>query len=966
MGIGSGERVRRCAWRLAPAIVVALALTPASAPAAPTPGPYGQNDFGGFRNILPPGQGQTVNAAEIAAFLSPVGTRPPHDQDQLEMYEDLVYSTPGLSNSNLDDFFKDATFGTQPGDVEGAPYSPRDDVTIVRDNFGVPHIYGGPPSGDPGAGGRPGAMFGAGYVAGEDRMFFIDALRHAGRAELASFAGGSEGNREMDRSVWADTPYRESELNMQYELGDELYGEAGEQIQDDVENYVAGINAYIADAQTNPLLMPGEYALLGHPAGPDPWEVSDVISIASLVAGIFGKGGGNEVNSALVLEKARKRFGKRKGMKVFKDFRRANDKEAPTTVKKRRFPYGKVSKKARKKLRKGLPDKGTTREHQVLVSSSGGGQAQSEPQLPDIGDLLGNLGQLGGGSNALLVSGRESESGRPVAVMGPQVSYYTPQILMEQDIHAPGGTAGPPVDARGTSFPGTNLYVQLGHGRDYAWSATSAGQDIVDTFAVRLCEPDGSSPSMSSMYYKFRGECLPIDVLTKTNAWTMSPGDPTPSGSETYRAERTAMGIVTHRARIKGKPTVFTRNRATYFHEVDGALGFADFNNPEAMESPAEFMQSACRISYTFNWFYADNEHIAYFNSGINPVRSKKAHPDFPTPGKRGYEWRGWVPPSDDILDGGTLNPNNVDPRSNLSAQEPCAEHPQTLDQKFISSWNNKQARGYRAADDNYYYGPVHRSLRLDERIRARIKGGGEVDPAELVDAMEDAGTVDLRGSEVLRELLKVLKPKKVKDNQVKNALRTLKAWKKSGAHRRDKDANGTYEDTEAVRIMDAWWPRLLKAEFKPKLGGKLFKAVESMIPFHDAPGPLGSAFFDGWYGYVDKDLRMLLAKKAKGKKAQKVKGKFSRVYCGGGKLRKCRKRLSKSLGEALDHTSNAELYPPDDDRDPSECEEEGLGDAQWCFDAVRHTATGAITQPPIHWIDRPTFQQVVEVEGHR
>ncbi|MGZ4271632.1 MAG: penicillin acylase family protein, partial [Solirubrobacteraceae bacterium] len=47
--------------------------------------------------------------------------------------------------------------------------------------------------------------------------------------------------------------------------------------------------------------------------------------------------------------------------------------------------------------------------------------------------------------------------------MGPQVGYYVPQILMEEDLHGPG------VDARGASFPGVNLYVELGHGRDYAW-----------------------------------------------------------------------------------------------------------------------------------------------------------------------------------------------------------------------------------------------------------------------------------------------------------------------------------------------------------------------------------------------------------------------------------------------------------------------------------------------------------------
>ncbi len=120
---------------------------------------------------------------------SPTSSRrargPAHNSDQLQMYEDLVYATPGLTEAQLTDYFKDATFGVKPEDVERV-YSPRDDVTIVRDRFGVPHIYGAT---------RAATEFGAGYVAAEDRMFFIDALRHAGRAQLASFAGGSRGQR---------------------------------------------------------------------------------------------------------------------------------------------------------------------------------------------------------------------------------------------------------------------------------------------------------------------------------------------------------------------------------------------------------------------------------------------------------------------------------------------------------------------------------------------------------------------------------------------------------------------------------------------------------------------------------------------------------------------------------------------------------------------------------------------------
>src|ERR671922_307309 len=69
--------------------------------------------------------------------------------------------------------------------------------------------------------------YGTGYVGAEDRLFVMDVLRHAGRAQLSSFAGGAEGNREMDREQWEIAPYTEADLQRQYEMGDDVYGEGG-------------------------------------------------------------------------------------------------------------------------------------------------------------------------------------------------------------------------------------------------------------------------------------------------------------------------------------------------------------------------------------------------------------------------------------------------------------------------------------------------------------------------------------------------------------------------------------------------------------------------------------------------------------------------------------------------------------------------------------------------------------------
>src|SRR3954470_3775657 len=311
------------------AAVALLTLLLAAATAAGAPQAYQENDYKGFVNILPPGENGFDNAAQLAAFQAN-GTYPPHANDQLAMYGDLVHVAPNLKAADIDKYFKDGSFGVKPDDIERT-YSPRSDVTILRDKgFGTGHVYGDT---------RSGTMFGAGYIAAEDRLFFIDVLRHLGRAQLTSFAGGAEGNQAFDEDQWSIAPYTEDDLQRQYDQLDDLYGAEGKQIQDDAQDYVDGVNAYIDQAKLNPNLMPGEYAAINQPTGPTPWKATDIIATAALVGGIFGKGGGRELPSALVLQEARKRYGKSKGNRVWSDFRSAEDPAAPTTVHTKRFTY---------------------------------------------------------------------------------------------------------------------------------------------------------------------------------------------------------------------------------------------------------------------------------------------------------------------------------------------------------------------------------------------------------------------------------------------------------------------------------------------------------------------------------------------------------------------------------------------------------------------------------------------------
>ena len=152
---------------------------------------------------------------------------------------------------------------------------------------------------------------------------------------------------------------------------------------------------------------------------------------------------------------------------------------------------------------------------------------------------------------------------------------------------------------------------------------------------------------------------------------------------------------------------------------------------------------------------------------------------------------------------------------------------------------------------------------------------------------------------------------------------------------------------------MDAWWPRWLRAEFKPALGKELFDRLVAVHPLDNPPvnegDHVGSAWQDGWYSIAQKDLRKLLH--------PRTKAQWSRAYCGKGRRGACRSALAASLADALKVDPKV-LYKD------KVCADAGHDGDQTCFDSIWHRPLGGITQPLIPWQNRPTFQQVVEIPG--
>jgi acyl-homoserine lactone acylase PvdQ len=714
--------------------------------------------------------------------------------------------------------------------------------------------------------------------------------------------------------------------------------------------YLAGINGYIAKCMADrPVDCPGEYVLTGHldsitnAGGPVAFTATDLIAIAGVVGGLFGGGGGGEMQSALVRVEADAKYGTTVGDQVWQAFREQNDPETVLTLHNgQSFPYGQSPASPVGVV---LPDEGSASPVGVVTNPTGTGASSSSASaassvLPGLAVSSAHQGM----SNAVVISAADSASGHPIAVFGPQTGYFSPQLLMLEELQGPG------ISARGAAFAGLNMYVELGRGQDYAWSATSAEQDITDTYAVPLCDTSGATATINSTAYLYHGTCTAMDTLSQYDSWSPTTADSTAAGSYTLVTYRTKYGLVSWRGLVGGVPTAFTSLRSTYRHEADSAIGFQMFDDPATMGSAAAFQASAANVGYAFNWFYVNSTQAAYFDSGLNPVRATNTDPNLPMAGDAAHEWVGF------------------NPTTNTATYAAASTHPQSVDQDYYVSWNNKQAKDYSAADGNFSYGAVQRAQLLDQGVQAALAGGHKMSRSDAVKVMESAANIDLRAQQDLGLLLSVVTSQTVTDSTQATAISELRAWYAAGARRIETTAGSkAYANADAIRIFDAWWPLLVSAEFRSSLGDPLYKALIGALQINESPsgGQIGdtsglptsaneaqthkgSSFQYGWWGYVSKDLRSVLG--------QSVSSPLASTYCGGGSESACRTALLTALSTAANESAST-VYPGD-----STC---SAGD-QWCADTIIQSPLGGITDDPISWQNRPTYQQVVSFPASR
>ena len=276
------------------------------------------------------------------------------------------------------------------------------------------------------------------------------------------------------------------------------------------------------------------------------------------------------------------------------------------------------------------------------------------------------------GSNAWVVNGTHTASGRPMLANDPHQTLSMPSLWYEVGLHTTDGV----YDVVGSSLPCVPG-IEIGHNNRIAWGVTNARPDVQDVF-IEALNDDGTQ-------YQYMGKWK--DLITRTETINVKDGDPIviavrtthhgPLISDVLKNTKQHLslcwtGLDGHRL----VQAILQLNRAQNWEEFRAAV--------KHWEVPA------------MHFIYADVDgHIGYQLPGAIPIRANNdVFSLLPVSGSDGmHEWVGFIPYED--------LPHDLDPAGG-----------------FFASANNKPVDNTYPYFISHYWQPPFRVERISEAIR--------------------------------------------------------------------------------------------------------------------------------------------------------------------------------------------------------------------------------------------------------
>jgi len=468
-----------------------------------------------------------------------------------------------------------------------------DSVTIYRDERGMPHIY---------AGNEHDLYMAVGFVSAQERLWQMDLIRRSSTGRLCEIFGerpNTSSEITGNTFLLADKFIRCLQITEKSRI---VLKNEDPVIIDCLQAFTDGVNAFVNSAHGN---LPLEFRILSY--SPEPWTLEDVANIIGFMGwNLTSRNLTSEIFSYRLVQK----LGAEKASLLLPDWKIPTDYV---------YPDFKIDEYLLSQL-------------QSFISAT---------------DQVANLGVTAfAGSNNWAVSGKRTETGKPVLSNDMHLPFSCPGIWMQMHQVVPGK-----LNVTGVLIPG-EPFIVAGHNEKIAWGMTNLMVDDVDLYAEKI-NPDNHNQ------YLFNGEWR--DMASKREIINIKKGKP-----DTITIKFTHRGAV-----ISDFRDATLSMRWSGYDYSDEVRAIYLLNRADGWDDFRAGLKPFRSISQ--NFVYADTEGNIGINIGGGIAIRKNGGIMIRNGETDEYDWKGYVP----------------------FEQLPFIFNPEN---GYVSSANNK------TVDDNYPY----------------------------------------------------------------------------------------------------------------------------------------------------------------------------------------------------------------------------------------------------------------------
>jgi penicillin amidase len=311
-------------------------------------------------------------------------------------------------------------------------------VEVVRDQYGVAHIYAHTPED---------LFFVEGYTHAQERFWQMEFQRRVASGRLSEIFG--ETSLETDRYL---------RYFGFHDVAQKAYDMMDDKARHVLDAYAAGVNAYISTRKPGKLGL--EFALLGL-QGVDfqiePWTPADSLAWAEMM--VFDQA------DILDIEMRNIDLLAAVGEKMYAELNMPYRDDRPVII---------PSEELKPTSSTAQPGVAKLGQDEISYLLKLRAEMQGRPAMPQ---LLADLGfGTGGASNSFVVSGSKSSTGKPLLANDPHMAVSMPSIWYEIGMHCVEKSQDCIYNFRGYSLPGVPG-ILIGHNDRIAWGLTNASFD---------------------------------------------------------------------------------------------------------------------------------------------------------------------------------------------------------------------------------------------------------------------------------------------------------------------------------------------------------------------------------------------------------------------------------------------------------------------------------------------------------